>query len=104
MKVYFHESLGGVSCINKFSKQNDFVSLLVLFKGLNDDAKLTLEVSDIKQLKGINPKIYEIRKRGYRIFYTIKDSKLTILDIVNKKKNHTEKVIINRIKKRVKDI
>lgn len=104
MKIIFSESLGGVSCINKFSKEKDYKSLLLLFKGLLEDTEYTLQVSDVKPFKHIKPRIYQIRKKDFRIFYMLEDDKLIILDIFIKKKNHTQKQILDRVKKRAKQI
>lgn len=104
MKVIFSKSLGGVSCIKKFSKDKDYKSLVLLFKKLSEDTEHTLQISDTKQFRHINPRIWQLRKKDYRIFYILEKDKLIVLDIFIKKKNHTQKQILNRVKQRAKQI
>ena len=105
MKICLHKSLGGVSYINKIAEEKaDRVILFHLIKELMVDTEMTLEVSDVKKLKGFKEKVYEVRKKDYRIFYIIKDDIMYILDIVKKKKNNTEKRYIDTLKKRIKTL
>lgn len=105
MNIEFHKSLGGVSYIDKIAaEKGDRAILLLLIKELIVDTEMTLEVSDVKKLKGFKEKVYEIRKKDYRIFYIIKDDIMVILDIIKKKKNNTEKRYIDTLKKRIKTL
>lgn len=105
MNIEFHKSLGGVSYIDKIAtEKGDRAILLLLIKELIVDTEMTLEVSDVKKLKGFKEKVYEIRKKDYRIFYIIKGDIMVILDIIKKKKNNTEKRYIDTLRKRIKTL
>lgn len=105
MKIEFHKALGGVEYINKVTKENkDRAILLLLLKEIIEDPEMTFKVHTIKKLKGFKEKVYEIRKEDYRIFYLLDNDCMHILDIIKKKKNHTEMKHINLLKKRVKEL
>lgn len=105
MKIEFHKALGGVKYIDKVAKEKkDRVILLLLLKEIIEDPEMTFKVHTTKKLKGFKEKVYEIRKEDYRIFYLLNDDCMHILDIIKKKKNHTEMKYISLLKQRVKEI
>lgn len=87
MKVIFHESIGGISYLEKIAKtKEDKVELFLLIKKLIEDTSLTLACCTIKKIQGTKMKIFEIIKKDYRIFYIIRDDNFIVLDITLKKK------------------
>nr|WP_312291970.1 hypothetical protein [Clostridium chromiireducens] len=104
--VSYHNALGGAADVIEIAETPEEQAILAtLLRELVRDTKGTLEVhkNKIKKLRGFGRRVFELRKpRDYRIFYVIEGEEMIILDIIKKKKNHTEGRYTRTLRKRLR--
>lgn len=103
--LYLHNSIGRIENLLSCAKTKDEkAAILQIVNGLTVDPQSILKTHQIKKIKGIDAKVFEIIKGNLRIFFTYRGKDIIILNVTRKQKNKTEQKDLKLVEKRAKDI
>lgn len=105
--IKFHKSMAYKEMIDICVTKKEKTSMLELLFSLSENTNLTLEIENIKKLKGksfAKLKAFELKKGVIRIFFTTIGQDIYIVHVARKQKNKTEKNDLDLVKKRLKEV